>query len=143
MQFRDSLTVDATRRIEGGAMAVRARAARTGVYQYSGSKVAPDNKYGHRDTALANVLRDHDTVFDEMDEAAIMAATVSKQMGDAAKDLTADQIAASFAMLTKDAKVEATGVQPLGSPVIIGYAAVQAEDAAYQRMVGRLTGKAA
>lgn len=44
------------------------------------------------------------TVSDEMDEGQIMAATVSKQMGDAAKNWTADQIAASFAVLTKDAK---------------------------------------
>jgi hypothetical protein len=65
MQFRDTLTLDAPRRIEGGAMAVRARAARTGVYQYGGSEVDPDNKHGHRDTALVNVLRDDDTVFDE------------------------------------------------------------------------------
>lgn len=83
------------------------------------------------------------TVSDEMDEAAIMSATVSKQMGDAAKGWTADQIAASFAVLTKDTKVEHSGVQSIGSPTIIGDAAVQAEDAAYQRMVGRLTGKAA
>jgi len=65
MQFRDSLTLDAPRRIEGGAMAVRARAARTGVYQYGGSEVDPENKHGLRDTALVNVLRDDGTVFDE------------------------------------------------------------------------------
>jgi hypothetical protein len=65
MQFRDSLNLDAPRRIEGGAMAVRARAARTGVYQYGGSEVDPDNKHGLRDTALVNVLRDDGTVFDE------------------------------------------------------------------------------
>lgn len=82
-------------------------------------------------------------ITDEMDEAAIMSATVSKQMGDAAKDWTADQIAASFAVLTKDAKPAGNGVQPLGAPTVLGDAAVQAEDAAYQRMVGRLTGKAA
>jgi len=46
-------------------MAVRARAARTGVYQYGGSEVDPDNKHGLRDTALVNVLRDDGTVFDE------------------------------------------------------------------------------
>ncbi|WP_313437261.1 DUF2213 domain-containing protein [Novosphingobium sp.] len=65
MQFRDSLTLDAPRRIEGGAMAVRARAARTGVYQYAGSEVDPENKHGLRDQALVNVLRDDSTVFDE------------------------------------------------------------------------------
>ncbi|WP_059149915.1 DUF2213 domain-containing protein [Novosphingobium barchaimii] len=46
-------------------MAVRARAARIGVYQYGGSEVDPDNKHGLRDTALVNVLRDDRTVFDE------------------------------------------------------------------------------
>lgn len=59
------------------------------------------------------------TVTDEMDEAAIMKATVAKQMGDAAKDWTADQIAASFAVLTKDAKPQGNGVQPLGAPKVI------------------------
>ncbi len=49
------------------------------------------------------------TVSDEMDEAAIMAATVAAKMGDAAKEWTADQIAASFAVLTKDAKSEGHG----------------------------------
>lgn len=58
------------------------------------------------------------TVSDEMDEAQIMAATVAKSMGDAAKDWTADQIAASFAVLTKDAKPEAPSVQSIGAPVI-------------------------
>lgn len=46
-------------------MAVRARAARVGVYQYGGSEVDPENKHGLRDTALVNVLRDDGTVFDE------------------------------------------------------------------------------
>jgi hypothetical protein len=44
-------------------------------------------------------------VTDAMDEGQIMAATVAKHMGDAAKDWTVDQIAASFAVLTKDAKI--------------------------------------
>ena len=59
------------------------------------------------------------TVSDEMDEAQIMGATVAKHMGDAAKDWTADQIAASFAVLTKDAKPAAPGVQSLGAPKAI------------------------
>jgi hypothetical protein len=83
------------------------------------------------------------TVSDEMDEAAIMGATVKAKMGDAAKDWNDAQIAASFAVLTKDTKLaDANTVVPLGAPVNIGDAAVT-EDAAYQRMVGRLTGKAA
>lgn len=69
------------------------------------------------------------TVSDEMDEAQIMGATVAKHMGDAAKDWTADQIAASFAVLTKDAKPAAPGVQPLGVPVVIGDAEAAFADA--------------
>lgn len=44
------------------------------------------------------------TVAEDADSDAIMAAVVNAKMGDAAKDWTADQIAASFAVLTKDAK---------------------------------------
>lgn len=69
------------------------------------------------------------TVSDEMDEAQIMAATVAKHMGDAAKDWTADQIAASFAVLTKDAKPASNGVQPLGAPKVIGDAATNVNSA--------------
>lgn len=46
-------------------MAVRARAARTGVYQYAGREIDPDNAHGLRDTAVVNVLRDEAAVFDE------------------------------------------------------------------------------
>ncbi|MXP42975.1 DUF2213 domain-containing protein [Allopontixanthobacter sediminis] len=44
------------------------------------------------------------TVSDEMDEGAIMQAAVSAKIGDAAKDWTGAQVAASFATLTADAK---------------------------------------
>jgi hypothetical protein len=63
--FSDALTLDAPRRTADGYLAVRARAARTGVYQYAGSEVDPDNKHGLRDQAVVNVLRDESTVFDE------------------------------------------------------------------------------
>lgn len=43
-------------------------------------------------------------ITDEMDEGAIMKATVTAKVGDAAKDWTDVQIAASFATLTKDVK---------------------------------------
>lgn len=62
--LRDALTLDKPRRTSDGYLAVRAKAARTGVYQYSGREVDPDNKHGLRDQALVNVLRDDDTVFD-------------------------------------------------------------------------------
>jgi hypothetical protein len=42
---------------------VRARAARVGVYQYTGQEIDPDNAHGLRDRQLVNVLRDENTVF--------------------------------------------------------------------------------
>lgn len=65
MQFRDSLTLDAPRRTQDGFLAVRARAARVGVYDYTGAEVDPTNKHGLRDQPLVNVLRDDRTVFDQ------------------------------------------------------------------------------
>lgn len=64
MLFADQLTLDAPRRVNGGFLAVRAKAARTGVYQYGGAEVDPQNKHGLRDTAIVHVLRDDRTVFD-------------------------------------------------------------------------------
>jgi hypothetical protein len=59
------------------------------------------------------------TVTDSMDEPAIMAAVVTAKMGDTAKDWTADQIAASFAVLTKDAATQRR-TEPSGSPIMLG-----------------------
>lgn len=64
MQFHDALTLDAPRRTKDGYLAVRAKAARTGVYDYAGSEVDPENKHGLRDAATVKILRDADTVFD-------------------------------------------------------------------------------
>jgi hypothetical protein len=65
MYFADGLTLDKPRRTADGYMAVRARAARAGVYQYAGSEVDPNNEHGLRDQAVVNVLRDEAAVFDE------------------------------------------------------------------------------
>lgn len=65
MFFADRLTLDAPRRTKDGYLAVRAKAARTGVYQYSGHEVDPSNEHGLRDQATVNVLRDEKTVFDK------------------------------------------------------------------------------
>lgn len=65
MLFTDRLTLDAPRRTADGYLAVRARSARTGVYQYTGREVDPENKHGLRDQAVVNVLRDERTVFDK------------------------------------------------------------------------------
>jgi len=64
MFFADRLTLDAPKRTKDGFLAVRARSARTGVYQYTGREVDPENKHGLRDKAVVNVLRDEATVFD-------------------------------------------------------------------------------
>ncbi|TZG25589.1 DUF2213 domain-containing protein [Sphingomonas montanisoli] len=64
MYFADTLVLDAPRRTQDGFLAVRAKAARTGTYEYAGREVDPDNKHGLRDTALVHVLRDDQTVFD-------------------------------------------------------------------------------
>ncbi|WP_422057717.1 DUF2213 domain-containing protein [Sphingomonas sp.] len=65
MLFADALTLDAPRRTRDGYLAVRAKVARTGVYQYTGREVDPDNAHGLRDRAIVNVLRDEATVFDK------------------------------------------------------------------------------
>ncbi|WP_159975864.1 MULTISPECIES: DUF2213 domain-containing protein [unclassified Novosphingobium] len=84
------------------------------------------------------------TFAEDADGEAIMKSVVDAKMGDTAKGWTGDQIAASFAVLTKDAKVEAFDASAFkGGLQSVGDAAIQAEDAAYTRMVGRLTGKAA
>jgi hypothetical protein len=64
MFLADRLTLDAPRRTADGYLAVRANAARTGVYQYSGREVDPENAHGLRDKASVNVLREPDQVFD-------------------------------------------------------------------------------
>jgi uncharacterized protein len=63
--FADRLTLDASRRTKDGYLAVRAKAARTGVYAYDGTEIDPDNKHGLRDAGTVHVLRDEATVFDE------------------------------------------------------------------------------
>lgn len=65
MFMSDTLVLDAPRRTSDGYLAVRAKAARTGVYQYAGHEVDPENKHGLRDQASVNVLRDDADVFDK------------------------------------------------------------------------------
>jgi uncharacterized protein len=64
MLLADALTLDAPRRTADGFLAVRARAARVGVYDYSGVEIDPDNVHGLRDQAKVHVLRDEAAVFD-------------------------------------------------------------------------------
>jgi hypothetical protein len=64
MQFCDALTLDAPRRTKDGFLVARAKAARVGVYEYTGREIDPQNERGLRDVAVVNVLRDEATVFD-------------------------------------------------------------------------------
>jgi hypothetical protein len=66
MLFTDRLTIDAPHRTTDGYLVTRAKAARTGIYQYAGREVDPNNEHGLRDQALVNVLRDDKTVFDKI-----------------------------------------------------------------------------
>lgn len=63
--FTDLLTFDKPRLTRDGYMAVRAKAARTGVYEYDGAEIDPDDEHGLRDAGRVNVLRDEKTVFDQ------------------------------------------------------------------------------
>lgn len=69
MFFEDRLVLDAPRRTRDGFYAVRARAARTGVYQYLASEpsIADALPPGHnfKPNDIVKVLRDESTVFDE------------------------------------------------------------------------------
>jgi hypothetical protein len=58
-------------------------------------------------------------ITDAMDEPAIMKTVVDAKMGDAAKDWNAEQVAASFAVLTKDAKIEDAKPGLSGSPRVL------------------------
>ncbi len=64
MFFADRLTLDKPRRNDDGYMAVHARAARTGIYQYLGREVDPEGKHFAADQ-IVNVYRPPEEVFDK------------------------------------------------------------------------------
>lgn len=64
MYLADQLTLDAPKRTQEGFLAVRARVARTGLYDYAGFEVDPQNKHGLRDKKVVKVYRPGDEVFD-------------------------------------------------------------------------------
>ncbi len=74
----DHLTLDAPKRTRDGFLKVRARAARTGIYDYSGTEVDPNNEHGLRDKAVVKVYRPGDQVFDR----ASLASFVGKPITD-------------------------------------------------------------
>lgn len=63
MFMADTLTLDAPRRTADGYLAVRAKAARTGIYDYAGVEVDPANAHGLRDQAVVKVMRNTAEVF--------------------------------------------------------------------------------
>lgn len=73
------------------------------------------------------------TITDEMDAAAIEKAVVAAKLGDAAKDWSDVQIAASFATLTKDVKPADSNVVAIFTPPIVGDAEGEYADALAKR----------
>lgn len=63
MIFADTLTLDAPRKTQEGFLVATVRAARTGIQEYSGREVDPENKHGFRDKAVVRVYRDEAEVF--------------------------------------------------------------------------------
>jgi hypothetical protein len=74
----DHLTLDAPQRTRDGFLKVRARAARTGIYDYAGHEVDPNNEHGLRDKAVVKVYRPGDEVFDR----ASLASFIGKPITD-------------------------------------------------------------
>lgn len=63
MLFTDTLTVDSVKRTREGYLVADARAARTGIQEYSGREVDPDGTLGLRDKAVVRVYRPEAEVF--------------------------------------------------------------------------------
>lgn len=63
MDFTDTLTLDGLRRTNDGYLVASVRAARTGVQEYRGIEVDPNNEHGMRDRATVRVYRSEAEVF--------------------------------------------------------------------------------
>ena len=77
MFLADRLTIDAPKRTSAGYLAVRAKAARSGVYDYAGSEVDPANAHGLRDQAVVKVYRPIDQVFDRKSIASFIGKPIT------------------------------------------------------------------
>lgn len=77
MYLADRLILDAPRRTKDGYLAVRAKAARTGIYDYAGVEVDPNNEHGLRDKAVVKVYRPGDQVFDRASLASFIGKPVT------------------------------------------------------------------
>jgi hypothetical protein len=76
MFFTDTLTLDAPRKTKSGFMAVRARAARSGVYDYLGSEVDPTGEH-FKAADTVKVYRDAADVFDKASVASFIAKPIT------------------------------------------------------------------
>jgi uncharacterized protein len=76
MFFSDRLTLDKSRRNADGFMAIHARAARTGIYQYLGREIDPDGKHFTADQVV-NVYRPPEEVFDKASLASFVAKPIT------------------------------------------------------------------
>ena len=74
--FADMLTLDAPRKTRDGFMAVRARAARSGIYEYLGAEVDPSGKHFAADS-IVRVYRPESEVFDKSSVASFLAKPIT------------------------------------------------------------------
>lgn len=63
MILHDSVTVSGVRRTEDGYLVAEARVARTGIQDYLGTEIDPDNEHGLRDKPIVRVYRPESAVF--------------------------------------------------------------------------------
>jgi hypothetical protein len=63
MIFTDSVPVTGVRRTEDGYLVGEARVARTGIQDYLGTEIDPDNEHGLRDLPIVRVYRPESAVF--------------------------------------------------------------------------------
>jgi len=76
MLFQDALILDAPRRTKEGFLAVRAKAARAGVYDYLGSEVDPEGKH-FKATDVVKVYRPESEVFDKASVGSFFAKPIT------------------------------------------------------------------
>ena len=62
MILHDSVTVSGVRRTEDGYLVAEARVARTGIQDYLGTEIDPDNEHGLRDKPIVRVYRPESAV---------------------------------------------------------------------------------
>lgn len=63
MIFTDSIAVTGARRTEDGYLVAEARVARTGIQDYLGTEIDPENEHGLRDKPIVRVYRPESAVF--------------------------------------------------------------------------------